>query len=160
MMASLCFVVMYIASVTEIFDLSAAVVCSMIIIIAVIETGKVYPWLIWLVTGILCMLFIPKKDIALEVVLFGGIYPMIKSYVERLRPLPSWILKLLFFNAVFTVWYFLSKYLFMLDVGMALDVIAYVAANVFFVLADLCFTVMIPVYVNKLRPRMRIGKRK
>ena len=73
MFSALCFVVMYLAAVTEVLDLSGMVLCSMIMIVAVIEIGKYYPWLIWLVTGTLCILLIPKKDVALEFVMFGGI---------------------------------------------------------------------------------------
>ncbi len=158
--SALCFVVMYIAAVTEIFDLSGMVVCSMIMIVAVIEIGKYFPWLIWLVTGTLCILFIPKKDVALEFVMFGGIYPMMKSYFERLPQIPSWILKIAFFNAVFTGWFFLSSRLLGLDVGMTLGVIAYLAANFFFVLSDILFTLMVSFYLAKLRPRLKLGRKR
>ena len=159
-MAALCFVIMYLVSVTEVFDLSGVVVCSMIIIVAVIEIGRYYPWLIWAVAGTLCMFFLPKKDIALEFVMFGGIYPMIKSYLEKLPFLPSWILKIVFFNAVFTGWFFICRLLFVLDVGLTLGVIAYVAANAFFILADIAFSMMISLYMSKLRKKFKIGGRK
>lgn len=160
MFSALCFVVMYLAAVTEVLDLSGMVLCSMIVIVAVIEIGKYYPWLIWAVTGVLCMLFIPKKDIALEFVMFGGIYPMVKSYLERLPAVLSWALKIVFFNIVFTGWFMLCKFIFMLDVGMTMGVIAYLAANAFFILADVAFSMMISLYVNKLRKRFKIGRKK
>ena len=159
-MSALCFVIMYLVSVTEIFDLSGVVVCSMIIIIAVIEIGRYYPWLIWAVTSVLCMFFLPKKDIALEFVMFGGIYPMLKSYFEKLPVIPSWIFKIAFFNAVFTGWFFICRFLFALDVGLTLGIIAYAAANVFFILADVAFSMMIALYMSKLRRRFRIGGKK
>ena len=160
MMSALCFVVMYIAAVTEVLDLSGMVLCSMIIIVAVIEIGRYYPWLIWAVTGVLCMLLIPKKDVALEFVLFGGIYPMLKSYFEKLPTVLSWAVKILFFNAVFTGWFMLSKFIFMIDVDLTLGVIAYLAANVFFVLSDIAFTMMISLYFSKIRKRLKIGRKK
>ena len=158
-LSALCFVVMYIAAVTVVFDLSGMVVSSMIIIVAVIEIGKYYPWLIWLVAGTLCMLFIPKKDVALEFVMFGGVYPMMKSYFERLPTVPSWILKIVFFNAVFTGWFFLSSRLFGIDVGMTLGVVAYLAANFFFVLSDVAFSMMVTLYLSKIRPRLKLGRK-
>ena len=160
-MSALCFVIMYLVSVTEIFDLSGVVVCSMIIIVAVIEIGRYYPWLIWAVTGVLCLFFLPKKDIALEFVMFGGIYPMMKSYFEKLPTIPSWILKIVFFNAVFTGWFFICRYLFGIkDVGFTFGLIAYAAANVFFILSDIAFSMMIALYMSKLRKKLKIGKNK
>ncbi len=160
MMCALCFVVMYLAAVTEVLDLSGMVLCSMIVIVAVIEIGRYYPWLIWAVTSVLCMLLIPKKDIALEFVMFGGIYPMLKAYFERFPTVLSWVLKILFFNAVFTGWFMISKFIFMLDVGLTMGVIAYLAANAFFILADIAFSMMISLYLTKIRKRLKLGRKK
>lgn len=156
--SALCFVVMYLASVTEVLDLSGMVLCSMIVIVAVIEIGGYYPWLIWLVAGTLCFIFIPKKDIALEFILFGGVYPMLKSYFEKLPTVFSWILKIVFFNAAFTGWFLLSSYIIGVDVGMTLGVVAYLAANFFFILSDVAFTLMVSFYITKIRPRLKIGR--
>jgi len=92
--------------------------------------------------------------------MFGGIYPMVKAQLEKLPPLISWTLKIVFFNTVFTGWFFISKFLFALDVGLELGIIAYVAANAFFILADICFTLMISLYMVKIRPRLKIGRKK
>ena len=160
MTCALCFVVMYLAAVTEVLDLSGMVLCSMIVIVAVIEIGKYYPWLIWAVTSVLCMFFLPKKDVALEFVMFGGVYPMVKAYLEKLPTALSWILKIVFFNAVFTGWFMISKFIFALDVGMTMGIIAYLAANVFFILADIAFSMMISLYLTKIRKRLKIGSKK
>ena len=159
-MSALCFVLMYLSSLTEVLDLCAMVACSVLIIICVIETGKIYPWLIWAVTGILCMLFIPKKDIALEFVMFGGIYPMIKSYAEKLPLVFAWIAKLVFFNAAFTAWFFIATSLFTPDVGLKLGPVAYAVANVFFIVADVAFTLTVSLYMAKIRPRIAKGQKK
>lgn len=158
--SALCFVIMYLASIIDVIDLSAVVLCAMIIIVSVIEIGRYYPWLIWLVTGVLCMLLLPRKDIALEFVLFGGVYPMLKSYFERLPIVLSWIIKLVYFNIIFTGWFFLSEYVFGVKVDLALGIIAYVAANAFFVMSDVVFTMMVSLYMTKIRPRLKIGRKK
>ena len=160
LLSALCFVLMYICAATEIFDLCAVIVSSAIIVVSMIEAKGFWPWLIWLVTGTLCLLLIPRIDIALEFVLFGGVYPMIKAFIEKLPKVPAWALKLVFFNTVFTGWYYLSKLLFACDPGFDFGVVAYLAANVFFVLSDVFLSVAAVTYVNKLRPRLGIGKRK
>ena len=85
---------------------------------------------------------------------------MVKSYLERLPAVLSWTLKIVFFNIVFTGWFMLCKLVFMLDVGMTMGIIAHLAANAFFILADVAFSMMISLYVNKLRKRFKIGRKK
>ncbi|MBR0302404.1 MAG: hypothetical protein IJQ80_00985 [Clostridia bacterium] len=162
-LSALCFVIMYIGAVTDILDLSVVVLSALIVVVAVIELGGRYPWMIWLVASILCMLFLPRKDIALEFVLFGGVYPMIKSLVERLPVVLAWILKLAYFNAVFTAWFFLSVRFFGIGtdvIGVKLGTVAYLAANAFFIFTDVCFSFMISAYMTRLRKKFKFGKNK
>lgn len=159
LMAAACFILMYVCSLTEVLDLCAAVVCAMIIIVSVIEIGGIYPWLIWLVTSTLCLIFIPDKFIALEFVLYGGLYPMIKAYLEKYPAFISWTLKFTFFNVVLTGAFFIAKLLFgMKDVGFKLSVGAYILANIFFLISDIAFTLMVSIYMTKIRPRIKPGK--
>ena len=159
-LAALCFVIMYIAAVTEILDLSGMIVCMVLSAVAVIEIGSYYPWLIWVVCGVLCFFFIPKKDIALEYIMFGGVYPVLKSAFEKLSAIPSWILKLVFFNAVFTGWFFLCRFIFAPNIDLTLGVVAYLAANAFFILSDVALTMMISFYIRNLRKRLKFGSKK
>lgn len=153
---ALCFVVMYLGGLTQVLDLCAVVLSALVVIIAVIELGGMWPWLIWAVTSVLCIFFIPDKFIALEFVIFGGIYPMIKAWLEKFPAFISWSMKILYFNLAFTGAYFASTYIFgMRDVGFVLKMPAYLAANVFMILADVCFSLLISLYFAKLRPRIK-----
>lgn len=154
--AALCLVIMYIGGLTQIFDLCAAVLSALIVIIAVIELGGVWPYLIWAVTGTLCIFFIPDKFIALEFVLFGGIYPMIKAWLERFPSFIAWAMKILYFNIAFSAAFLAATYIFgMRELGFELKIPSYIAANIFFILADVCFSLLISLYFTKLRPRIK-----
>ncbi|MBE6562168.1 MAG: hypothetical protein E7660_00360 [Ruminococcaceae bacterium] len=153
---ALCFAVMYVGGITQVFDLCAAVIAALVVIISVIEIGGMWPWLIWGVASVLCLFFIPDKFIALEFILFGGLYPMVKAWLEKFPAFIAWSMKILYFNVVFSAAYLLATYLFgMRELGFTLKIPAYVAANGFFILADVCFTLIISVYFTKLRPRIK-----
>lgn len=159
LLSALCFVMMYLGTVTDVLDLCAVVLCSMVIVISIIEIGKAYPYMIWLSCGILCILLLPRIDYALEFILFGGIYPMLKALFEKLPKIASYAAKLAFFNIIFTGWFFLSAYLVTGGAGFRLGIIPYAAANVFFILTDLALSVMAFNYITKIRPRLKMGKR-
>ncbi|MBQ7715563.1 MAG: hypothetical protein IJT70_06820 [Clostridia bacterium] len=157
-LCALCFVLTYFSSMIDVVDLSAVILSACVVTVSVIEIGRYYPYLIWIAAGILCMLLVPRKDIALEFIMFGGIYPMIKSLAERLPKLLSWVVKIVFFNAVFTLWYLAVRFLFGLEAGFTFGVVAYLAANAFFILADVFLTMAISLYIQKIRPRIRKRK--
>lgn len=159
-LCALCFVIMYVGSLSGITDLLAVVVTAMIVVIAVIEIGGIYPWLIWTVTGVLCLILVPDKYVALEFILFGGIYPMVKSYLERFPTFISFAMKILYFNVAFAGSYAVAKYIFAVnDVGFDLAIVSFILANLFFILSDVYLSLMISAYMVKLRPRLRRQKK-
>lgn len=159
--AALCFITMYIGNIAVVFDLCSVTVSALIIIISVIEIKGMYPWLIWAVTSTLCLLILPDKYVALEFIMYGGIYPMIKSLLERLPIFAAWIAKILYFNAAFTLSVLIAKKVFLAaDIGFELKGIAYICANIFFIISDICFTLLISSYIRTIRPRLKIGSRK
>ena len=159
--SALCFVLMYFGTVTMVLDLCAVTASALIIILAVIEIGGIYPWLIWAVTGVLCLLLLPDKYVALEFALYGGIYPMLKAFFERFPKIIAWLFKLLYFNIAFTVSVFIAKYLLAVsDIGFELKAVAYLCANAFFIISDICFSVMISTYFRTIRPRLRLNRKK
>lgn len=161
LIAAGCFLLMYFASLTGVLDLCAAVLSSFVVVLAVIEIGGKYPWLIWLVSGTLCVLFIPDKFSALEFAFFGGIYPMIKAFLERFPGFISWTLKFTYFNIAFAGAYFLASYVFSsVEIGFTLKAAAFIFANLFFLMADVALSLMISLYMTRIRPRFKKGGKK
>lgn len=80
---------------------------------AVVSLGFSAGFLCYLGTGILSLLLLPDKGMALLYLLFFGLYPMLKGRIEQLRILPvELILKLLLFNAVLFCFLLLFRSLF------------------------------------------------
>ena len=82
LLSALSIVVLYIGSVFEVLDLSAAAIASIAIVFAQIELKNPYPYLIYAVVSLLALLLLPSKFSAMVYVCFGGIYPMVKELAE------------------------------------------------------------------------------
>ena len=149
-------IILYFGAVFDVMFLSMAAICSVIVVYAVIEIGGTYPWLIYIITSVLSMLLLPNKMPALAYLLFAGVYPIIKSYSERLPTVVSWIIKLAAFNLALTFLIFISKYIMGIeDLTFGFSPVVYAIGNATFILFDYVLTKMITLYLRRLRPRFR-----
>ena len=99
--AALGVILMAVGSLLQVLDITMAVLASFLVVFGVIELGGFYPYLIYAVTALLSMLWVPIKTAPLLYLLFAGYYPIVKAKLEQhlSRPL-AWGLKCLIFNAV------------------------------------------------------------
>ena len=157
MLAALSFVFMYLGTLTGVMDLCAVVVGALCCAFAVIELRGIWPWLVFAVCGTLCIVFLPDKFIALEYIALGGLYPILKSYFERLPRLFSWMAKIASFNVMLTACLLAARFLMgVQEEWVAFNLVVYLVGNAFFVLYDYALTVFITYYMNKLRRRLRL----
>jgi len=84
---ALCVVVLFIGSVFQTLDLSAAAFGSIIILIAFIEIGKKWAMGVYLAASLLSLLLLPYKTPAAVFALFSGFYPIIKEPLNRIKPM-------------------------------------------------------------------------
>ena len=155
-LSALCFVILLLGSVITVLDLSCAAVASFIIIFCVIELGGYYPYLVWAVVSLLSLLMLPDKFGAMVFALFSGIYPILKSYIERLPRMISWVLKLVCFNIVLTLIIGASRFILGIPTEeIDFSLIVYGVCNITFVLYDIASTRMITLYLFKLRKRFK-----
>ena len=100
----------------------------------------------------------PDKANALLYLLFFGLWPMLKSLLERLPGRPAeWAGKLAVFNAVLTLCWFGLKALFLPFLPSALTAawMVYAAGNVAFVIYDIGFSKLIAFYVARVDKVLR-----
>lgn len=155
-MASLALALLYVGGIT-VLDLSVVLVCSLITMLIMIETGERMTWTYFAVTVFLAFLILPSKIYAIEYTMFGGLYPILKSYLERIRGWLSFLLKLLSFNAMLAVCVLSAKFIFALgDEYFPLGVITFVLGSLFFVLYDRVLTMCVTFYIVKLRNKLKL----
>ena len=150
---------MIIGAVIEVLDLSVCALASLLVVFIYLEVGSYYPWLVWICTTLATGLLYPGSLLWAEYLLVFGVYPLMKSYIERL-PRWSWIIvKLLYANAVIWILFLVCEKLlgipFFEDEGRLMRIITYILTNVAFVAYDFFITVMVRFYYDKLRPRFK-----
>lgn len=158
-LCSLGTLLLYLGSVIEILDLTAGAIASLLVVMAVIEMGGKWPYLIWLVTSALSLILLPNKFIALFYLLFYGAYPILKSKIEKLNSIVSWVLKLVMFNASLAIVIFVTMKIVTLanqNPDLAFTWTVFAVSNVTFVLFDVALSKLITVYLLKFRHSLRI----
>ena len=157
--------VLFLGSIVDVLDLSAAMMASILCAVVLIEMGKLWPWLTYAVISVLSLLLLPNK-LPGFIFLLCGYYPIIKQKLERQKRFVAWIIKIVIFNFLCTV-FLLSCSLFFpgydtvlfSSVGKALSLaITYALGNFIFVLYDIALTKLITYYIFVLRDRLRIKK--
>ncbi len=150
-------VILSLGSLFEVLDLSAAALAAMLVVVAVIEVGSFWPWLVYAATGLLALL-LPLKFAAVFYLLLAGYYPIIKEKIEKLRSrIFGWIIKLAMMNAALTLMILAGKYILSLpQTELDWEWLLYLTGNATFVLFDIALTRLISVYIFKWRKKLRI----
>lgn len=161
-------VILLLGSFIEVLDLSAAILASLLITVAVIEAGRFWPWLTYAVITAISLLLLPNRLPAVAFLLMGY-YPVLKEKLERIKNrVLQWIIKIALFNALLTMLLIILRLFFpAVDISLfpglgrvMTYVVAYLLGNVMFVLYDIVLTRMISFYLFRLRDRLGIGKKR
>ena len=126
---------------------------------AAVTAGRAAGYLCWGAAGLLGLILLPDKGVALLYLIFLGLYPVVKGAVESLRRLPlEWALKLAFFNLALTLCWSLFRELFLPALPDWLTgslPVLYGAGNVVFVLYDIGLSRLVGWLRFRLGPRGR-----
>ena len=120
---------------------------------AVVSAGLGAGFFCYAGTGLLAFFLLPAKECVLLYALLFGHYPMLKSLIERMRkPVLEWCCKLVLFNGLLSILYFVFRVLFLSAIpeAWAQTAIIYVGGNIAFLLYDICFSQLIGWYIRKI----------
>ncbi len=160
-------VILMLGAFVEALDMSAAMIASLLVVVAVIEAKGFWPWLTYGVTATVALLLLPVKTAAI-MYLFSGYYPIIKSKLEKFPKWIAYILKFLVFNLSLVAVFLMFELLFtgisvelVPGIGKKITYLIYcVVGNVIFLLYDILITRLVSLYVFKLRDRIGFGRKK
>lgn len=151
-------IILYLGSLIEIIDLSMAVVASLLVVIAVIEIGGIYPWLIYAVTSLISFLLLPNKFVAVVYLAFAGFYPILKAKIERVKGIVCALIKLGVFNlCLLAAWGVAKLFVIPFETVYGIAITA-VALNLVFILYDFALTTLITRYICVWRKKLKIDK--
>ena len=162
MLVALGVILLGLGSLINTLDLTVAALASILCVWAVIEMGKTYAWMIWLVTSFLSLLLLPQKTPGCFY-LFIGLYPILKEQLERLPRAVEWVLKIVIFHAMIALcWLVLRIFVpeeAALEFGWLL-LATYALVLVAFLLYDYALTKLISFYLQKLQKRIGLKRKK
>ncbi len=132
-------------------------VSSVFLAAVVMETGARGGLLSYACVSILGLLLIPDKTFVLPFVLFFGYYPVVKQVCEsRIKNrVLEYVVKFLWGNLAFWAVWFLARSLFSLVLENWSLWLFYLAVNVFFLIYDYAFSLLIHWYQTRIRSRIR-----
>ena len=155
---------MLIGAVYSPLDMASVCISSALIAFIYIEIGSPYTWLAWLSTSLLTAIVYSSSPMWVMYLLVFGIYPIIKGYIEKLRRVLWWPLKLIFGAVSMTVMFLACTYVLGLPLmedellGLPTSVIYLVTALlalVAFAAYDVFLTAVVKVYMFKVRPKLK-----
>ena len=154
-LSALALILVYLGSIAPTGSWGIVAAAGLLPAAAVISVSLSAGFLCWAAAAVLAFLMAPDKLCALLFGVLFGLYPMVKSLVERLRKKPlEYVLKLAFFNAAFTVVYLTMAAAVAASLPQALGSsvwVLYAAANVVFLLYDYGFNKLIALYINRIQ---------
>lgn len=150
-------VLMLIGCFIQALDLTAAIAAGLTVAVAMIECGLSWSFMLYAATGVLALVLLPAKTPALFYVLMGGIYPIIKAFVEKIKNRYAvWAVKLAGFNVFYTALIAVGKFLLNInDPIFSFNIFVYVLGNATFILYDIAFTRIAALYVKRIRRKLK-----
>ena len=154
-------VLMFLTGLIPIGTYALPAIAGVLLIVAVIEIGAKWAWMIYAAVAVLSLLFAADKEAALLFVLFFGYYPVLKSFLERIsNKVLSWISKFAVFNVAVVACFFLAVNFLQLPedsftvFGIYLPWVFLIVGNAVFLIYDIALSGLVATYVEKLHHRV------
>ena len=153
---ALCVVFLFVGSLFQTLDLSAAAIGSIIVLIAFIELGNGWAFGVYAASSVLSMLLLPNKTAAVVFTVFAGFYPIVKVWLNKIKPFwLSYTVRILCFNAMLTAMIFIGKKLLGLEEDyLNFGIIIYALCNVAFIAYDFALERISITYSVKIRSKI------
>ena len=154
-------VLMFLTGLIPIGTYALPAIAGVLLIVAVIEIGAKWAWMIYAAVAVLSLLFAADKEAALLFGLFFGYYPVLKSFLERIsNKVLSWISKFAVFNVAVVACFFLAVNFLQLPedsftvFGIYLPWVFLILGNAVFLIYDIALSGLVATYVEKLHHRV------
>ncbi len=157
--SALIVVLILIGTFIEVLDITVAAVCALAIHIVQIETKTKYPFLVYLTSSVLSLIFTPLSTATLYFVGFFGYYPILKLKLKNHKKSIRKLICTLVFNVAMILLMLLFKTVFALQNEPPLMyILLLIASNIFFLCFDYLLDVFTFIYFRKLRDKIKFIK--
>lgn len=154
-LAALTVAILLMGAMIELIDLSAAALAALLIMVTVVEMGVRWATGVYAVAAVLGLLLFPQTA-TITFAAFLGYYPIIKVYLDKIRPkFLQYLIKLALFNTFLTVTMKLCVWLLGTEnEWAALGWALYVLGNLTFVVFDFAIGQLSLFYIIKIQRRI------
>lgn len=158
--SALSLVLMILSGVTFSLEYAIPMITGALLMVLVVEFGKGFAGVIYLVVSVLSLLLLGNKEPAVMYLMFFGYYPIIKSILEQ-RFKFCWILKYIIFNVSMIASYFVVTKIFMIsfddimEFGKYALLILLLVGNVLFAMYDVLLTRLVSIYIYRWRKHIK-----
>ena len=162
--SALCLVSMFLAGIMPALYLVLPMIAGVLMMIIAVEVSISWALLTYIAVSLLSMLICADKEASLIFIMFFGHYPIIRFYLEKLRPKSfRFLVKMAVFNACIIMYYYITVFMFgisemvedMGELGKYGTILFLVISNFIFVMHDLNLGMFYSYYRKKLMPRFR-----
>lgn len=163
MIAALCMLLMFMTGLIPFATYAIPALAGILMIAVVVETNAKWALLVYIAVSLLSIFITPDREAAMMFIAFFGHYPIVKLYLERVRPRAlEYLLKLACFNVCIVAAYAVIVFIFkvpdiMTEMGAFGKYSALVLlglGNVVFLVYDFATTRLIGAYINWFRPKI------
>lgn len=161
--SSLCLLCMFLTGVFPLLMYALPAVAGVLMIIIVLDVGRRWAYTTYASVSLLSLLIAPDKEAAMMFIGFFGFYPILKSSLEKIKPIVfEYILKFIVFNVAIITSYYVITFVFGItdmleefgDYGKYGALIILGIGNIVFIVYDIALTRLISSYINWFRPKI------
>ena len=159
--AALSLVLMFMTALIPFGTFAFPTFAGMLLVVMVIEGGCGYALAVYAVTAVLSFLLIPDKEAALIYTAFFGLYPTVKSLIERIPKMAvQYLVKFALFNVCMIAYFFIGIKLLSIPedsfsvFGVNAPLLFLLLGNVYFLIYDICVTKLVTIYLQKWRHKL------
>lgn len=160
--SALSLVLMIISGVAVSLEYAIPMITGALLMVLVVEFGKGFAGIIYVVVSILSLLLLGNKEPAVMYLMFFGYYPILKSVLEqRLKKISCWIIKYLIFNISMVASYFVVTRIFMIsfddikEFGKFALPLLLLAGNILFFMYDVLLTRLVSIYIYRWQKHIK-----
>ncbi len=162
-MGAMAIVIMLMGSIIPVATFCAPLISSILMMTVAMEYGLRTALLLYVAVSLLALILLPDREMAMIFLFLLGYYPMLKVYLERIRPAVLRLLaKLAVFNGAVVAMYTTLLYIFPMQAlveefsgtGKGFVVVLLLMGNAAFLIYDQALVGMAQLYRLKFRPRL------
>lgn len=160
-LSALSLVLMMFTTVIPVGTYALPVMAGILLVSVVIEFNTKWALAVYFAVSVLSLLLSGDKEAVLYFIAFFGFYPIVKSYIEKIKSkILQWALKYALFNACMVSAFYIGIYLLGVPLdsfdilGYNLPLVFLFIGNIVFFLYDRCVNVVIINYITKWRNKL------